>query len=247
MKYLAPYIFTLFYWAVLYSLTTVPAITLYAFIFFIVLFIVFAFMIGGRRRQWNFWFSNFLFLVSSFGFVLIIASPLVRNAYIAAFGILAGLMWYVAIRYFEHAEGFLAHTYLHFIGFIYLITFWQMTALLYFMLLSYETPFWAPGLIVLVYTFILGRGIILAHGLKKSSETLVLTVLTLTSFEIFYFVRLLPLHYYVLATLVASWYFFIIEMVLSGQEISSRRKMFKVYTSIFIAVVAVLLLTASWE
>ncbi len=197
-------------------------------------------------RHWNLWINFLLFLLSSFVLVLIMSSGTARNLYIIGFGVLSGFYIFFLIQYFRNIHAVSAKVFLEFVSFIYLVTFWQVLSIVYFMLISYGFSIVSAVAAVIPVTFLLGRGIVTLEGLKKSSEALVLLVLTITISEFFIFLALLPLHYYALATLLSVWFFFIVEMVLSGQELSSRRRIFKIYTLVALAAMIVILITSRW-
>ena len=141
---------------------------------------------------------------------------------------------------------FIAKTYLRFLSFIYLITIWQVFIILFFVLISYDVSLWQAAIVAAPLILSTGRGVLDSYDLKKSSASLVLMVITLTTVEFFIFLQLLPLHYIILASMLMLWFFFLVEMVLTGQELSSRKRVFKVYGAALIAAFILILITARW-
>jgi hypothetical protein len=249
MRYLYPYIFTLIYWISYFIFINVESARAAVFPLFL-LFAIATLIIINRRdlfRYWNLWINLLIFFASSFGILLIFTHPTARNLHVILFGVICGSVIYTVQHFARESHIMIAKRYLHFLGFVFVIALWQSVAVLYFIIISYNASIWSATLIVAFLTFFLGRGIIITHGLKRSSEMLVLLVLTLTTAELYHLIWLLPLHYYVLAALVTSWFYFIIEMVLSGQDIQSRKLIFRLYSTILIIVVILLLITASWS
>ena len=249
MRFIFPYIFALLTWIAAYSFMVSPRSIPYALAAYGVLCVVTA-VAAARRRifaDWNLWVNLFIYFFSSLGYVLIIGSPAYRNAYIAAFGAISGVVMYVALRFSRDANALITKNYVRFIGWIFILAFWQMSAGIYFMQVAYDASVWSGAVILALLTYVLGRGIIGVHGLAKSSARLVLLVLTLTLVEFSLFLTLLPIHYYVQATLATSWFYFIIELVLSGQSLASRKVIFRSYSIALFVVCILLLVTAAWQ
>ncbi|MBI4090682.1 MAG: hypothetical protein HY422_01535 [Candidatus Komeilibacteria bacterium] len=249
MRFIFPYIFALLTWVAAYSSVVSPRSIPYVLGAYGGLCIGTAIAVARRRllSDWNLWVNFCIFFFSSLGYTLIIASPAFRNAYIAAFGAVCGVVMYVALRFSRDANALITKNYVRFIGWIFILAFWQMLAGIYFMQVAYDASVWSGAVIIALLTFVLGRGIIGIHGLTKSSMRLVLLVLTLTQVEFSLFLTLLPIHYYVQATLATSWFYFIIELVLSGQSLTSRKAIFRAYSIALSIACILLLLTAAWQ
>lgn len=249
MRFIFPYIFALLTWVAAYSFILSPQSIPYTLAAYGMVCVVTAVAVARHRlfNDWNLWGNLFVYFFSSLGYTLIIASPAYRNAYIAAFGALSGIVMYVVLRFSQDANALITKNYVRFIGWIFIVAFWQTTAGIYFMQVAYDASVWSGSIIVVLLTYVLGRGIIGIHGLTKSSARLVLLVLTLTLVEFSLFLTLLPIHYYVQATLATSWFYFIIEMVLSGQSLVSRKKIFRSYSIALVVACILLLVTAAWQ
>jgi hypothetical protein len=201
----------------------------------------------GWYRHWNLWLNVSAFLISSFFFSLIMVSPALRQLYIMLGGAIGAVLTYVLLRYMNMSNVFEAKSHVLVISFTHLITFWQASALLYFMIVLFDAKLLPGAMLFALLTFLLGRGSILDHGLKKSSGSLVLGVLVLTTTECSLLLSLLPVHYYILATVLTIWFFFVVEMVIAGQEVSSRKALFKRYALLSLSAMAVLLATTAWQ
>ncbi len=249
MRYIFPYVFALVYWLLFFTSAANPQLVYYTLGFLFLWSIVTIGIIDGKRwyRHWNIWLNVLLYLVSSFFFVLIMTSSELRQLYIMLGGVVAGVLVYMLLRYAKITNLFEAKNYLLVISFIHIITFWQVSALVYFMMVLFDAKLMPGAFLIAVLTYVLGRGSIFDHGLKKSSGWLVLGVLVLTTTELSLLLSLLPVHYYTLATLLTVWFFFVVEMVIAGQEVSSRKRLFRSYTTFSLIVMALLLLTATWQ
>jgi len=248
MLYIFPYVFALMYWVIFFVLTNAPQHSL--FLLFTLL-TVYIFTVGyiGRRfffRQWNLWINFFLFLISSYGLVLIINSITFRNAFIIFSGFLGGLLVYIVTIYSRRSDAFFSRRYLEFISFIYLVTFWQLSILIYFGLLAYDTSIWSALSVFIPVTYLLGRGIISVHILDKKASGFIQAILVITTLEFAYFIELLPIHYFVLATILTIWFFFVLELVFLSKETINRKRTFSVYTLLSLAAMILILLTSKW-
>ncbi|MEK7583747.1 MAG: hypothetical protein AAB490_00745 [Patescibacteria group bacterium] len=250
MVYVYPYFYVFGYWILFFSFINNPKLAIITWLAMTAWLLIAAVGIGGRHgliRHWDLWLNYLIFTWTSFGIVLILASPVTRNLYSIVTGIVSGLLLYAAIRIVREPHQFIARNFVRVSGFVNTLSLWQAAAVIYFMVTSYNAPLSYGVVIIGLLAFILGRGVINAHGLRKSSAGLVLLTLALTTGEIALYSRLLPVHYYVRATIVASWFYLIIEMVLAGQEISSRRAIFRRYLILLTTILAALLLTAAWQ
>lgn len=249
MRYIFPYIFSLVYWLLFFVSLAMPGTVYYTLSLLGIWFLVTVAIVSGRTwyRYWNIWVNILLFLVTSFFFSLTMVSAVSRQIFVMFGGLLGGLLIYMLIRYITTAQQFVAKNYLLVMSFVHIITFWQSSALLYFIILYYDAKILPAAVALTLLTFLLGRGTIVDHGLRKSSSTLVLGVLTVTTLELFVILSLLPIHHYTLATMLATWFFFIIQLVIAGQEVSSRKHLFKRYLIFMLIVMALLLITASWQ
>ncbi len=249
MRYIFPYVFALVYWLLFFVSITVPSFAYYAIGLLLLWSLVTIVVIDRKEwyRHWNVWLNFLLFFASSFFFSLIIVSPPLRQLYVMVGGALGGFLTYMLLRYMSTPNPFIAKSYLLVISFTYLITFWQISALVYFMLVSYDAQLVPAAFLLALAAFLLGRGSIFDHGLKKSSAVLVLSVLVLTTTEFSMILSLLPVHYYTLATLLTVWFFFVVEMVILGQETSSRKGLFKRYIALTLLAMMALLLTTAWQ
>lgn len=246
MRFIFPYIFALLTWIAAYSLILSPKSALFALIAYGVFCVISAVYVARKRllADWNLWVNLLIYFFSSLGYVLIIGSPSYRNAYIAVFGAISGIVLYVAMRFSRDANALITKNYIRFIGWIFILAFWQTIAGIYFLQVAYDASVWSGAVILAILTYVLGRGIIGIYGLTKSSMRLVLLVLTLTLVEFSLFLTLLPIHYYVQATLATGWFYFIIELVLSGQALASRKVIFKTYSIALLVAYILLLVTA---
>ncbi|OGY91393.1 MAG: hypothetical protein A3B31_02320 [Candidatus Komeilibacteria bacterium RIFCSPLOWO2_01_FULL_53_11] len=250
MVYVYPYFYAFGYWIIFFSFINTPKLTFGAMLAATVWLLIAALGIGGHRglmKHWDLWLNYLIFTWTSFAIVLILASSATRNLYSIATGILSALLLYAAIRIVREPHQIVARNFERVSGFVNTLSLWQAAAVIYFMIVSYNAPLSYGIIIIGLLAFILGRGVINAHGLRKSSAGLVLVTLVLTTSEIALYSRLLPVHYYVRATIVASWFYLIIEMVLAGQEISSRRTIFRGYLILLISILVAILLTAAWQ
>jgi hypothetical protein len=248
MVYISPYIFSLGYWTIFFIVINAPNLSFFAFIGLLVWFLMAVIFIAGKLiyRHWNIWLNYLFFLSSSFAITLILNSGVLRNFYVIVSGLVAGIFIYIVLKYFRDHNIFFAASYLRLVSFTYLITFWQIFIVLYFAVISFDFSIWQASLVAAPIIYVLARGMFNANSLKKSSLSLVLMVIILTTTEFFIFLERLPLHYFVLSALLTMWFFYIIEVVLTGQELSSRKRVFKIYSSILLAGLAVLLVTARW-
>ena len=247
-RYLIPSITTLVYWVLFFLLISYAGAFYYWLALITLAIAILIIAVSGKRFMavWSTWLNFSLFIFSSTAFLLIINSATVRNAYVFFFGAVTGALIYATNRYFDHDNVFIAAHYLEFVHFIYFVTFWQAMSLVFFSLIAIQIPFWQTVYLVAILTFLLARGIVLTQRLSKSSPVLILTVLTLTTAEFFYFLALLPVTYFVAATLLTLWFFLIVQIVSLGQELTSRRHIFRVYTTVVLLAMLLLLLTAPW-
>ncbi|OGY90172.1 MAG: hypothetical protein A3B30_04285 [Candidatus Komeilibacteria bacterium RIFCSPLOWO2_01_FULL_52_15] len=243
MKLIASYAFTLIYWIAFFSLVHLSPFTPVALLLFLICFIALAAMLSGRLffKDAQLWAHLFLFFISSFLFLTILSSLTAKNLYILFFGLISGALLALVATYTERREQFASHQYLRLVTVSYLITFWQIVAFIYFLIISFSASYANALLLVGLLAYITIHGILSANYLKKSSPFLVTVVTILTTAEFFFFLTLLPLHHYIVATLTTIWLYFIIEMVITGQELSSRRRIFTFYIVLLCAIVALIL------
>lgn len=249
MFYLFPFVAAFVYWLLFFLSITIPDQIPVLFLILLAWFIgTIAYI--GRLRWYLYWqlFINYtLFVFSSFTMLLVLSNATLRNVYTVFAGLLIGLLCYVYYRYIRDKHIFSVKIYLEFVGFVYLITLWQLFTIVYFMLISFNASLLYAICTIIPVTYIIARGIIGMHSLKKSSERLVISVITLTTVEFFYVLQLLPLHYYVLGTLLTVWFFFVMEMVLEGQQLASRRRIFSRYTLFMAIAMLLLFVTSQWR
>ena len=188
--------------------------------------------------QWYIWLTYLIFLYSCLGQFAIINSAAFRVWYL----LLITLVWlwlvYSSSVYFSAGRDWRAQQYLEVDRFVDYLAIWQALNVLYFSLLFINLADWLAVFIVGLAVLIIINNLISVPGLKKSSKSLVLSSTVLTTVQIFFFLSLLPLHFYIQSTLVSLWLFFIMELTLKGQEIKSRKRLFWAY---FIAIVTLLL------
>jgi hypothetical protein len=175
------------------------------------------------------------------------ASPASRQLFILFGGFVGGFVVHMLIRAMATAQVYISRSYLLVVSFVHVLTFWQVATISFFIILSYDAKVLPTIAVLAALTYLLGRGSILDHGLLKSSLRLVLTTLVLTIVEIALALSLLPIHHYTLATILTAWYFFIVEMVVAGQELTSRKSIFKRYSTLLFIGIALLLVTTTWQ
>src|SRR3989344_3710933 len=106
MLFIVPYLFTLFYWVALFVAITNPDIAAAAFIGLCTLLTCTMLYVQGYRRmaeRWVLWLNFCVYVIGSFLFVLILASPVIRNVYTIGSGVLAGFFIYIASRFLRTA------------------------------------------------------------------------------------------------------------------------------------------------
>ncbi len=245
---LLPYTCSLIYWVLFFLAVNNPQFTLAIAGILAIWYGIIVIIIGRRHlvSERLLWLSGLLFLASSYGMMMIINSVILRNLFVVISGFLVGIWFQVVLRYIRDTRAFLAKFYLQFLSFIYLITFWQFFVVTYALLILYDYSISASLVVVLLIVYLLSRGMIHIQPLRKSSETLVITVLTITTLEFYIALHLLPFHYVTLATMLTVWFFYFIEMVFAGQEVSSRKVIFRRYTVITLAALLLIFLTARW-
>jgi hypothetical protein len=245
---LVPYVSALLYWVLFFLIDLWPGSGLMFGAILIVWYIVTVVYVGRRhlRSDLIVWLSGLIYVIASFGMTMIINTSSLRHGFILLSGLLMGVWFEVILHYIRDTKAFLAKFYLQFLSFIYLVIFWQIFVVIFALQVLYDYPLWALSLIMVPCVAILTHGIIRIQPLRKSSEPLVVLILLVTTIEFFAILHLLPFHYITLATMITVWFFYIIEMVFAGQAVSSRKRLFRTYTSIMIAALIILLATARW-
>ncbi|MFH0874157.1 MAG: hypothetical protein V1846_04960 [Candidatus Komeilibacteria bacterium] len=160
------------------------------------------------------------------------------------YAILVVFLWWWLLfslaQYYSSSKIFSAQQYLEVNQFIQLVSFWQISNLLYFSLVNLNFPFWLALVINGLFTFLACWQLVKAHGQKKGSLWLILTAVTGTTVELFVAINLLPISYYMQSVLLTLWFFFVTFLTIMGQDLSSRRKLF-LRTLILILVAAMVL------
>jgi len=196
------------------------------------------------RRQffanWPLWLMLSLFLFSIFGQFAIIENLAWRIFYLLVAS--AAWVWlvYSLHAFFLDQRSFLAKQYMEFNNIFVCFGLWQVINFLYFALLFLNIWYFVAILLAAMMIVLCSWYIFNFTQLRKSKLSLVLIGLTLTTIELFIVIQLLPLHYYVQSALVTSWFYFIIQLTLQGQDVTSRRQLFWRYL-LFFCFIAMLL------
>lgn len=246
MKFIFPYLFTLVYWFCYFTFVHAKGFALASVLFFLVWFVISAAVVSGKRivDDWSAWLNLLIFFISSYGLLLVSSSQQAKNIYIFAFGLLSGFIIYTLLRYTEEQHRVAADRYLRFVSFIYLVSFWQVAVVIDFMVISFDASSLYAAFIIGMVCYAVFKGILASHYLRKSDPRLVTAVAVLTTVQLTFFLELLPLHYFVFATLTSLWLLFIIEMVIAGQGLGSRRALFHRYLWVFLAITFSVLVSA---
>lgn len=248
MGLIFPLIATFIFWVIFFMVTNIPSVTLVAFGILLVWCVIVVTYIGGRSwyRQWSVWMCYLFLMLSSFGLLLIIESVRMRNIYIIIMGIVSGLLTYTFMHFSREASTFKGRGYLELINFAYLLTLWQTFVLLYFVIITYDVSVWSSLAIAVPLSYVLSRGIVTTYLSDARSMVMTSAVLTLTTIELYIVFELLPLTYYVLATLVIVWFITVIEIVRTTRAAGGRQNTFSLYTLLMVIAIVALLITAQW-
>jgi len=249
MRFIVPYLFALVFWVLYFVLLGWPAGWPWLLALFIIWYSIVVLLLSGRRwyRYADLWLNYLIFFVSSFAVALLPNSPLGRTVYGLILGLVSGLVIYGANHYFLSPNDLRHKTVREFNQFIYLLTMWQVSIIAYFDLSFVSFRLWPWVLIVAGVAALLARDILKTRGLKKSSEPLVVAVLILTIAELFFFIELLPLHFLLSGAVITVWFFFVIDLVLAGQEVTSRKSLFKRHIALLGLIILALLLISAWS
>lgn len=249
MRLILPYIFALVSWVVYFTVIHWPQGFFYVLIFFIAWYLFTLTVIAGRRvfSHWNLFLNCLIFYLSVFLFIVIPSPPMVRIIYGLVFGLAGGWITYGSAKYFEHQPEYAARSYLELNQFVYIIGLWQLLAFAFFSMTFLDFILWPWVVFIGIATWLFGREIITLRSLKKSLAWQVLLVLTLTMLELFSVIVLLPIHYFNAATLTVAWFYFVIQLVLAGQELSSRRRLFYRYLWALLLIFLLILVTSAWN
>lgn len=240
-----PYLLPLFILGGFIVSNIYPKLLLYVAGVLVILALIFFKYISRRdfRKSWNNWLNYLLFLLSSFMQLYIIESPPLRILYIVLLTVVWFWITYAFVSYFRDG-GFRTKQYLEINRFLYFLTFWQIANIIYFSLIFINITFWLAILVFVLTTLAIISGLINVDGLKKSSKSLVLMAGGLTSVELSAVITLLPIHFYIQSSLATLWFFFIMELTLQGQDLSSRKRLFWRYLLFFCLTAIILLLTS---
>jgi hypothetical protein len=145
------------------------------------------------------------------------------------------LIWWLMSKYFENIDEIKGSNYLEVNKFFYYLGFWFLATGLYSLVALIHFPLLYAWLILMIATFFWTLDII------RSNEDLSGVYLIFSLFlisQIVAIVYLLPVSFYVAGTIATLWFFFIIDSTVNVL------KSFKLYLSLFLLVVLLLLTTS---
>ncbi len=199
-------------------------------------------IISGRLLAkyyfWKFkllWLNFIIVYIAQLLFLLLLTSGSGRYILAFIFAVIWGVVWWLMSKYFSTIRDIDDRDYLAANKFFYYLGFWLLSTSLYSLIIFLNLPILYFLLFMFIAIFLWGRDIINStEGLSKHYIWLVL-FLSVQGLAIFY---LLPVSFYVAGTIATLWFFYIIDSTVSKME------HFKLYLSLFIASIFILLITS---
>lgn len=192
----------------------------------------------ARKYFWRskiLWVNLLTVYISEILFLLLLTSGSLRFSISFLFSILWGFTFYLLIKYFKNIDKLSSKDYLSFNKFLYYLSFWMLASSLFSLIVFINLlPAYAL-LIILFISFLWAKEII---SLSDDSSRFYVWFVMFLLAQVLVVAYFLPVSFYVNGTIATLWFFLIIDNAVSNL------KNFRVYLSIFLVSLLVLLITS---
>jgi len=200
----------------------------------------------SRVKFWNFFITPFIFLASSWLFIIFLDGGWLRQLVIFAVVVLNWLFLKVMFLYLYHRPKYQAHTLGNISGYISLVSVFFLIAGFFSLKIFLGISFWPLTGAVFIIVVLLIYQLLLASQVPISSIFPYATVIALVLSEIFIVVNLLPVSIYVSSLVVSLSYYLLSGLSRNWLLNIKERGVLIRYLTIGLTSLIIILASAKW-
>lgn len=193
----------------------------------------------SRHYFWQFiylWINLSLVYLAQVLFSILLISTTAKYWLVIIWTIIWLVVFWLLKNYFNKLKKINDLDYLSFNRFLYYLGFWLLATSIVYLIIFINFSLWYGLLILLVATYLWSRELLIMA--EEETSKYFIWLLLLTTAQVFIATYLLPLNFLISGTIIALWYFFIVDFTIT------REKKFNKYLLLFLGAIFILLLSS---